>query len=144
MIKQQKALLATEGVELDFSDDAIHEARARPYPAPAPAPRPRAPAAGRLPSGGRRAPRRQVARVAEEVNSSVDNIGARRLHTVLERILEEISFEAPERARRPAARAPQQCAPRQGACEPGADDKPGARRCARRPRAAVRGACAWQ
>lgn len=40
---------------------------------------------------------RQVARVAEEVNSSVDNIGARRLHTVLERILEEISFEAPEK-----------------------------------------------
>ena len=39
----------------------------------------------------------QVARVAEEVNSSVDNIGARRLHTVLERILEEISFEAPEK-----------------------------------------------
>lgn len=35
--------------------------------------------------------------MAEEVNSSVDNIGARRLHTVLERILEEISFEAPER-----------------------------------------------
>ena len=42
----------------------------------------------------------QVARVAEEVNSSVDNIGARRLHTVLERILEEISFEAPERVGR--------------------------------------------
>lgn len=35
--------------------------------------------------------------MAEEVNSSVDNIGARRLHTVLERILEEISFEAPEK-----------------------------------------------
>lgn len=69
----------------------------------APAPRPRAPVAGQLLRGGRRAARRQVARVAEEVNSSVDNIGARRLHTVLERILEEISFEAPERARWPAA-----------------------------------------
>ena len=34
--------------------------------------------------------------VAEEVNTLVDNIGARRLHTILERILEEISFSAPE------------------------------------------------
>ena len=40
---------------------------------------------------------REVARVAEEVNTSVDNIGARRLHTVLERIVEEISFCAPEK-----------------------------------------------
>ena len=40
---------------------------------------------------------REIARVAEEVNTSVDNIGARRLHTVLERILEDVSYEAPER-----------------------------------------------
>ena len=65
MIKQQQALLTTEGVDLNFSEDAIHE----------------------------------ISRVAAEVNSSVDNIGARRLHTVLERIVEEISFNAPERVR---------------------------------------------
>ena len=41
----------------------------------------------------------EIARLAEEINHSVDNIGARRLHTVLERILEEISFEAPEQVR---------------------------------------------
>ena len=63
MIKQQQALLTTEGVDLNFSEDAIHE----------------------------------ISRVAAEVNASVDNIGARRLHTVLERIVEEISFHAPER-----------------------------------------------
>ncbi len=39
----------------------------------------------------------EIARVAEEVNTSVDNIGARRLHTILERILEDISYEAPEK-----------------------------------------------
>ncbi len=65
MIKQQQALLTTEGVDLNFSDDAIHE----------------------------------ISRVAAEVNSSIDNIGARRLHTVLERIVEEISFNAPEKVR---------------------------------------------
>ncbi|KAK9841421.1 hypothetical protein WJX74_005431 [Apatococcus lobatus] len=69
MIKQQQALLTTEGVDLNFSEDAIHE----------------------------------ISRVAAEVNSSVDNIGARRLHTVLERIVEEISFNAPERAKEAAA-----------------------------------------
>ena len=37
--------------------------------------------------------------VAEEVNTAVDNIGARRLHTIMERILEDISFEAPDRVR---------------------------------------------
>ena len=62
MLQQQAALLATEGIALDFEPDAISE----------------------------------IARLAEEINHSVDNIGARRLHTVLERILEEISFEAPE------------------------------------------------
>ncbi len=38
----------------------------------------------------------EIARSAEEVNSSTENIGARRLHTILEKILEEVSFEAPE------------------------------------------------
>jgi ATP-dependent HslUV protease ATP-binding subunit HslU len=42
---------------------------------------------------------KEIARVAEEVNTSIDNIGARRLHTILERIVEDISFEAPENAR---------------------------------------------
>ena len=37
--------------------------------------------------------------MAEDVNRSLDNIGARRLHTILERIVDDISFEAPERAR---------------------------------------------
>lgn len=40
---------------------------------------------------------REIARVAEEVNTNVDNIGARRLHTILERILEDVSFDAPEK-----------------------------------------------
>jgi ATP-dependent HslUV protease ATP-binding subunit HslU len=40
---------------------------------------------------------KEIARVAEEVNTNVDNIGARRLHTVIERIVEDISFNAPER-----------------------------------------------
>lgn len=39
----------------------------------------------------------EVARLAEEINTSLDNIGARRLHTVLERILEQISFDAPDK-----------------------------------------------
>ncbi|CAL5229202.1 g12484 [Coccomyxa viridis] len=65
MIKQQQALIATEGVDLIFTDPAI----------------------------------RRISEVAEEVNTLVDNIGARRLHTILERILEDISFNAPEEAR---------------------------------------------
>jgi len=60
LIKQYKALLATEGVALDFTDDAIDE----------------------------------LAGLAEEINGTVENIGARRLHTVLERLLEEISYTA--------------------------------------------------
>ena len=63
MIKQQKALLSTEGVDVHFTDAAIKE----------------------------------ISQVAEEVNTTVDNIGARRLHTILERILEQISFDAPEK-----------------------------------------------
>ena len=60
LIKQYRALLATEGVTLDFAPDAIDE----------------------------------LATLAEEINTSVENIGARRLHTVLERLLEEVSFTA--------------------------------------------------
>ncbi len=63
LIKQYKALLATEGVTLDFDDDAIDE----------------------------------LALLAEEINTAVENIGARRLHTILERLLEEISFTASDR-----------------------------------------------
>ncbi len=64
LLTQQAALLATEGLDLEFTDAAI----------------------------------REVARIAEEVNTAVDNIGARRLHTIIERILEEVSFDAPETA----------------------------------------------
>ncbi|HKT20906.1 MAG TPA: ATP-dependent protease ATPase subunit HslU [Stellaceae bacterium] len=60
LIKQYKALLATEGVTLDFTEDAIDE----------------------------------LAALAEEINGTVENIGARRLHTVLERLLEETSYTA--------------------------------------------------
>ena len=63
LIKQYKALLATEDVTLDFTDEAI----------------------------------RELADLAAEINTSVENIGARRLHTVMERLLEEISFTASDR-----------------------------------------------
>jgi ATP-dependent HslUV protease ATP-binding subunit HslU len=62
LTKQYAALLATEGLEVEFSEDAVHE----------------------------------IARLAVEVNSSTENIGARRLATLLERVLDEISFEAPD------------------------------------------------
>jgi ATP-dependent HslUV protease ATP-binding subunit HslU len=65
LIKQYRALLATEGVELDFQPEAIDE----------------------------------IARLAEQINATVENIGARRLHTILERLLEEISFTASDQAR---------------------------------------------
>jgi len=64
LIRQYKALLATEGLELDFAEEAIDE----------------------------------LAALAEEINTSVENIGARRLHTVLERLLEEVSFSASDQA----------------------------------------------
>ena len=64
LIRQYKALLATEDVTLDFTDDAINE----------------------------------IARIAAHVNSSVENIGARRLQTVMERLLDDISFEATDRS----------------------------------------------
>jgi ATP-dependent HslUV protease ATP-binding subunit HslU len=63
LIKQYVALMKTEGVTLDFSDDAIDA----------------------------------LADVAVAVNSTVENIGARRLQTVMERVLDEISFVAPDR-----------------------------------------------
>ncbi|WPB81110.1 ATP-dependent protease ATPase subunit HslU [Archangium violaceum] len=62
LIRQYTALLATEGVRLDFSDDAILE----------------------------------LARIAQAVNERTENIGARRLHTVLERLLDDVSFNASE------------------------------------------------
>ncbi|MEK9905365.1 MAG: ATP-dependent protease ATPase subunit HslU [Rhodospirillales bacterium] len=63
LLVQYKALMATEGVTLDFTDDAIDA----------------------------------LADLAAEINTSVENIGARRLHTVMERLLEEISFDAADR-----------------------------------------------
>ena len=64
LTEQYRALLATEGISLDFSDDAIT----------------------------------RLAEIAFAVNESTENIGARRLHTVMERLLEEISFAAPDRS----------------------------------------------
>jgi ATP-dependent HslUV protease ATP-binding subunit HslU len=64
LIKQYVALLATEGVTLDFSEDAIDA----------------------------------IADIAVAVNSSIENIGARRLQTVMERVLDEISFAATDRS----------------------------------------------
>jgi ATP-dependent HslUV protease ATP-binding subunit HslU len=62
LIRQYTALLATEGVELNFTDDAVTE----------------------------------IARIAQVANERTQNIGARRLHTVLERLLDEVSFGASE------------------------------------------------
>lgn len=62
LIKQYKALLETEGLALDFKDEAIE----------------------------------RIAELAEVVNEQSEDIGARRLHTLLEKLLEEISFEAPD------------------------------------------------
>ena len=64
LIKQYVALLKTEGVTLDFSEDAIDA----------------------------------IADIAVAVNSSIENIGARRLQTVMERVLDEISFSATDRS----------------------------------------------
>jgi len=61
LIKQYKALLQTEGINLIFTDEAIIE----------------------------------IANIAFEVNTKTDNIGARRLHTILEKLLEDLLFEAP-------------------------------------------------
>ena len=64
LVTQYKALLLTEGVTLDFSDDGVEA----------------------------------IAETAADVNAAVENIGARRLQTVMERLLDEISFTAPDRS----------------------------------------------
>ena len=64
LIKQYKALLKTEDVNLDFSDDGIE----------------------------------MLAKLSTEINSTVENIGARRLHTIIEKVLDEISFTASDKA----------------------------------------------
>ena len=64
LIKQYKALLKTENVDLEFSEDGIDT----------------------------------IANLAYEVNSKIENIGARRLHTIIERVLDEISFTATDRS----------------------------------------------
>ncbi len=63
LIRQYKALIGTEGLNLEFTDDAVDE----------------------------------IARLAFEVNESVENIGARRLLTVMEKLLDDISFNAADR-----------------------------------------------
>jgi len=63
LIKQYKALLETEGVKLEFSEEAIEE----------------------------------IAKTACLLNQEMENIGARRLHTIMEKVLEEISFDLPDR-----------------------------------------------
>jgi ATP-dependent HslUV protease ATP-binding subunit HslU len=62
LITQYKALLATEGIELDFEESAV----------------------------------REIAGMASKVNDRMENIGARRLHTVMEKLVDEISFDAPD------------------------------------------------
>jgi ATP-dependent HslUV protease ATP-binding subunit HslU len=64
LVKQVTALLGTEEVTLEFTEDGVEE----------------------------------IAEIAAQVNERTDDIGARRLHTVLERLLDEISFDAPDRA----------------------------------------------
>ncbi|WP_134680989.1 ATP-dependent protease ATPase subunit HslU [Paracoccus ravus] len=64
LTRQYTALMATEGVVVEFTEDGI----------------------------------RALARIAAEVNGSVENIGARRLYTVIERVFEELSFSAPDRS----------------------------------------------
>lgn len=66
LIRQYQALLATEGIQLEFSPEAI----------------------------------RELARIAAQVNDRTENIGARRLHTVMEKLLEQLSFDAPEHRER--------------------------------------------
>lgn len=63
LTEQYRALIATEGVEISFTDDGI----------------------------------RAIARIAAEVNGQIENIGARRLSTVMEKLLEEVSFDAEDR-----------------------------------------------
>ncbi len=62
LVKQYTALLRTEGIELEFTEEG----------------------------------RQEIARLAQQVNGSTENIGARRLYTMMEKLLEKLSFEAPE------------------------------------------------
>jgi ATP-dependent HslUV protease ATP-binding subunit HslU len=64
LIKQYKALLGTEGIDLNFTEESIVA----------------------------------IADIAAEINASIENIGARRLHTVLERVLDDISYSATDRS----------------------------------------------
>ena len=64
LIKQYVALMKTENVELQFTNDGIEE----------------------------------LAEISSQINSTIENIGARRLHTILEKVLEEISFSAPDKS----------------------------------------------
>jgi len=66
LIKQYRALMATEDVFVDFTADAVDE----------------------------------IAAIAEKVNADSENIGARRLHTIMEKVMEDISFEAPDIAKK--------------------------------------------
>ncbi len=61
LIKQYRALMETEGIQIEFTSDAVDE----------------------------------IADIAEKVNEEAENIGARRLHTIMEKVMEEISFAAP-------------------------------------------------
>jgi ATP-dependent HslUV protease ATP-binding subunit HslU len=63
LVTQYKALMLTEGVTLDFAEEAVAA----------------------------------IAQIAADVNANVENIGARRLQTVMERLLDEVSFTAPDR-----------------------------------------------
>ena len=62
LLKQYKALLQTEGVEVEITEDAVLH----------------------------------IAKLATDINSNVENIGARRLHTILEKLMEDVSFNAPD------------------------------------------------
>ncbi|NLK19503.1 MAG: ATP-dependent protease ATPase subunit HslU [Synergistaceae bacterium] len=73
LLKQYAALLATEGVELDFTPGAVDE----------------------------------MARLAERMNGEMENIGARRLHAMIEHLLEDISFGAPESGQGPLSVTPE-------------------------------------
>ncbi|MDX2416929.1 MAG: ATP-dependent protease ATPase subunit HslU [Xanthomonadales bacterium] len=64
LTQQYSALMATEGFDLKFGEDAV----------------------------------RRIAEIAEQVNESTENIGARRLHTILERLLDNLSYDAPDRS----------------------------------------------
>ncbi|MDK1030646.1 MAG: ATP-dependent protease ATPase subunit HslU [Planctomycetia bacterium] len=66
LIKQQRAMLATEGVLMEFGDDAVEE----------------------------------IASIAYAINQRTQNIGARRLYTVLEKLVEDVSFNAPDLAQK--------------------------------------------